>query len=331
LKQWRERIEQYTPAARVGIIKQKRVDIADKDIVLASLQSLSMRDYPDEVFSSFGMVIIDEVHHCGAEVFSQALMKVNFMYALGLSATPKRKDGLTSVFTWSLGDIVFQASRPPESVRVQVREYSNPDPAYSEEQYMYNGKPNVSAMINQVCGYAPRTDWIMDDMTALLRDEPLRRVLILSDRRQHLVEFEAAIKLRFPERSVGYYVGGMKEAALKASEDCDFLLGTFAMSSEGMDVPGLDTLILASPKSDVEQSVGRILRLKAEDRRYQALIIDIQDDVGVFANQSRKRKQFYKKQNYEIVHGSTRQPRREIDISAHQKTGRIIEAGRCLI
>jgi superfamily II DNA or RNA helicase len=325
LKQWRERIEQYTPTARIGLIKQKRVDIADKDIVLASLQSLSMRDYPDDVFSSFGMVIIDEVHHCGAEVFSQALMKVNFMYAMGLSATPNRKDGLTSVFTWSLGDIVFQASRPPESVRVQVRTFSSDDPAYCEEQYMYNGKPNVSAMINQVCAHAPRTNWIMDDLIALLEKEPLRRVLLLSDRRQHLVDLETAIKARFPARSVGYYVGGMKEAALKASEGCDFLLGTFAMSSEGMDVPGLDTLILASPKSDVEQSVGRILRLKESDRRYQALIIDIRDDIGIFANQARKRGQFYKKQNYEIKREREREraspsqppvPRREIDLSS---------------
>jgi superfamily II DNA or RNA helicase len=71
------------------------------------------------------------------------------------------------------------------------------------------------------------------------------------------------------------------------------------MSSEGMDVPGLDTIILASPKSDVEQSVGRILRLKAEDRRYQALVIDIHDDIGVFVNQARKRRAFYKAQAYD--------------------------------
>jgi hypothetical protein len=220
---------------------------------------------------------------------------------------------------------VFQASRPPESVRVQVRTFSSDDPAYCEEQYMYNGKPNVSAMINQVCAHAPRTNWIMDDLIALLEKEPLRRVLLLSDRRQHLVDLETAIKARFPARSVGYYVGGMKEAALKASEGCDFLLGTFAMSSEGMDVPGLDTLILASPKSDVEQSVGRILRLKESDRRYQALIIDIRDDIGIFANQARKRGQFYKKQNYEIKREREREraspsqppvPRREIDLSS---------------
>lgn len=298
LKQWKERIEQYTPDARIGRIKQSTVDIHDKDIVLASLQSLSMRDYPDDTFDSFGMVIIDEVHHCGAEVFSQALMKVNFQYAMGLSATPKRKDGLTKVFIWSLGQIVFQAARGPETVRVQTRSYSCIHPDYSTEQFMFNGKPNMALMINQICAYFPRTEWILDGLVELLANEPKRRVLILSDRRQHLVDFETAIKVRWPERTVGYYVGGMKEAGLKASELCDFLLGTFSMSSEGMDVPGLDTLILASPKSDVEQSVGRILRLKEADRLYQALIIDICDDIGLFANQARKRAQFYKKHNY---------------------------------
>jgi hypothetical protein len=306
LKQWRERIEQYTPSARIGIIKQKKVDIDNKDIVLASLQSLSMREYPEEIFESFGMVIIDEVHHCGAEVFSQALMKVNFAYALGLSATPHRKDGLTNVFIWSLGDIVFQSKRPPESVGVRTLMFECDDPDYSDEKVMYNGKPNVAAMINQVCAYFPRTSWILDDLADIIETEPLRRVLVLSDRRQHLKDFEAAIKVRFPERSVGYYVGGMKEEALKASEECDFLLGTFAMSSEGMDVPGLDTIILASPKSDVEQSVGRILRLKEADRRYQALVIDIVDDISIFANQGKKRAAFYKKHKFVKYMGSSR-------------------------
>jgi len=299
LKQWRERIEQYTPTARIGLIKQSKIEIDEKDIVLASLQSLSMRDYGD-IFDSFGFVIIDEVHHCGAEVFSQALFKVNFQYALGLSATPTRKDGLTQVFIWSIGDIVFQSKRPPESVRVWQRKYVCSDTEYSEEQTMYNGKPNVSLMINQVCGYYPRTHWILEGLAPMYEEEPLRRVLVLSDRRQHLTDFEAGFKAMYPMRTVGYYVGGMKDKALKEAEACDILLGTYAMSSEGMDVPGLDTIILASPKSDVEQSVGRILRLKAEDRRYQALIIDIHDDIGVFANQARKRRAFYKKQSYEI-------------------------------
>ena len=73
------------------------------------LQSLSMIDYNEDIFSSFGFVIYDECHHLGAETFSKALLKTNFKYTLGLSATTKRADGLTKVFKWFLGDIAYTA------------------------------------------------------------------------------------------------------------------------------------------------------------------------------------------------------------------------------
>ena len=72
------------------------------------------------------------------------------------------------------------------------------------------------------------------------------------------------------------------------------------MASEGMDVPKLNTVILASPKSDVEQSVGRIFREKAENRKFHPLIIDIQDNFSLFKKQSDKRLKLYKKNKYDI-------------------------------
>ena len=59
LEQWKERIEQFIPSARVGLIKAKVVDTDDKDIVLASLQSLSMKEYAPETFESFGTLVAD--------------------------------------------------------------------------------------------------------------------------------------------------------------------------------------------------------------------------------------------------------------------------------
>jgi predicted helicase len=73
------------------------------------------------------------------------------------------------------------------------------------------------------------------------------------------------------------------------------------MASEGMDIPKLDTIILSTPKSDIIQSVGRILRKKPEDRIYIPLIIDINDNFSMFINQSKKRLKYYKKCSYNIL------------------------------
>ena len=98
LRQWIERIEQFLPDARVGRIQAKTIDTEDKDIVICMLQSLSMKDYPKDMFKEYGLSIYDECHHLSAEVFSRAFFKVVTKYGLGLSATIKRKDGLTKSF-----------------------------------------------------------------------------------------------------------------------------------------------------------------------------------------------------------------------------------------
>ena len=99
--------------------------------------------------------------------------------------------------------------------------------------------------------------------------------------------------------SVGYYVGGMSEQELKASESKHVILATYSMASEGLDIPGLTTEFLISPKTDIVQSVGRILR--AKHATAQPIIYDFVDTHDVFQRQWRKRKAFYKKQNYKIV------------------------------
>jgi hypothetical protein len=84
LNQWVERIQQFLPTARVGRIQGQIIDIENKDIVIGMLQSLSMKEYPASVFESFGLTIIDEVHHISSEVFSNSLFKLVTKYMLGL-------------------------------------------------------------------------------------------------------------------------------------------------------------------------------------------------------------------------------------------------------
>ncbi len=110
MTQWRDRILHFLPNARIGKIQQNTIDIENKDIVLAMVQSLSMKEYDPDVFSSFGFAVFDECHHLGAEVFSRSMPNVASKYMLGLSATPNRKDGLRKVFEWFIGPFVYSTN-----------------------------------------------------------------------------------------------------------------------------------------------------------------------------------------------------------------------------
>ena len=305
LQQWKERIEQFAPTARIGIIKAKTIDVENKDIVLASLQSLSMKEYDKEVFKGFGFVIVDECHHTSAEVFCRALRKVAFKYTLGLSATIKRKDGLSKVFKWYLGDVIYSnvKKKNNDTVNIECKYFYKPDPLYSKECYMMGKKLNISKMINNVCEYEPRVQFVVGCVKETLDREPGRKIIVLSDRRNHLENIGEGLKsLMIP---CGYYFGGMKQDELKKSENQKVLLGTFCMVSEGFDCKSLDTLIIASPKSDVVQSVGRILREEVQNRKHIPLVIDIIDQFSIFERQSQKRLKYYKSQKYTIIGAPT--------------------------
>jgi superfamily II DNA or RNA helicase len=99
--------------------------------------------------------------------------------------------------------------------------------------------------------------------------------------------------------SVGYYVGGMSEQELKLSETRQVILATFSMAAEGLDIPTLNAEFLISPKTDVVQAVGRILRAKHATSK--PIIYDFIDSHETFRRQWAKRRAFYKKQKYKIV------------------------------
>jgi len=299
VNQWKERIEQFIPGAEVGRIQSKIVNTKNKDIVIGMLQSISMIEYKEDIFNDFGLVIYDECHHLGAEVFSKALLKTNCKYTLGLSATPNRSDGLSKVFEWYLGPIVYRIkTRDDNNVNVKLIEHIDNSPEYSKEIRNYNKKLNCAGMINNICAYGPRKQIVIDNINACILEG--RKILVLSDRREHLKSLKETIDT-LGTYTCGYYLGGMKQSELDQTEKMDVILGTFAMASEGFDCrEPLDTIILASPKSNIEQAVGRILRQDEKDRVRIPLVIDIIDCFSMFSKQGEKRIKFYKKNKYNI-------------------------------
>jgi len=148
-------------------------------------------------------------------------------------------------------------------------------------------------MITDLTINKDRNKVIIDLIPELIKQS--RKILILSDRRSHCEYLNTSLsELKI---SSGVYLGGMKTESRNNSVDCSVIIGTYQASGEGFDVPDLDTLILATPKSDVQQAVGRILRQK--NKNYP-LVLDIVDEFSIFKGQYIKRKRYYKKNNFVI-------------------------------
>ncbi len=298
LNQWIERIQQFLPNAKVGKIQGQIIDIENKDIVIGMLQSLSQKDYPENMFDCFGLSIYDETHHLGAEVFSRCMMKTITNYTLGLSGTMQRKDGLTKVFKMFLGDIIHKEKTDTSEHKVIVKaiHYKVDDEDFNEIKYDYRGNPLYSTMISKLCSYNHRSEFILKVLQTELEQNAEQQIMILAHNKSLLTYLHSAIEHR-SIASVGYYIGGMKEADLKLSENKKVIIATYAMASEGLDIKTLTTLIMASPKTDVCQSVGRILRTKHSS----PMVVDIIDKHDIFEKQWHKRRQYYMKQKYNII------------------------------
>jgi hypothetical protein len=298
MNQWIERIKFALPSAKIGILQGDKCEIENYDIIIAMLQTLSMKEFPTDTFDDIGHVIIDECHRIPSRVFSKALLKINSQYMLGLSATPNRKDGLTKVLKWNIGDIIYSVKSNEKNI-VKVERYllDSTDENYNKEITSFRGQVQMPTMVNNIANYYKRTYLIMEKVVHEIKANTNRQFLILSDRKQHLEDMNK-IANQLGISSVGYYIGGMKKDKLKASESCRILLGTYPMANEGLDIPSLNGLVLSTPKSDIIQSVGRICRMKHEN--IQPLIIDIVDKFSIFESQSRKRFSVYKKKKYQI-------------------------------
>jgi superfamily II DNA or RNA helicase len=299
LNQWIERMNDFLPSAKIGKIQGQIIDIDDKDVVIGMLQSLSMKDYPSSIFDSFGLTIIDEVHHISSEVFSCALFKLVTKYMLGLSATMNRRDGTTKVFKMFLGQVIYKSERSKdEEVIVRGIVYKNQnDEEYNNVETDFRGNVALSKMIGKICEYSFRSEFILKVLKDMIEENPKQQIMMIAQYKNILKYMYDAIKSR-NIATVGYYVGGMKESALKESETKQVVLATYTMAAEGLDIKTLTTLFMITPMTNIEQSVGRILRQKHD---FAPIVVDIIDSHDNFQRQWQKRKAFYKKNNYKIL------------------------------
>ena len=294
--QWTERIAEFLPGASVGRIQGSTFDIEGRDIVIGMVQTLYKRVFAENTFACFGLTVIDEVHRIGSEEFSKTLLKIVTPVMLGISATVERKDKLERLLYMFIGERVYQdTTRSEDEVCVRAIDYIHADPALVIPLLDARGNPAFSAMMSRLCVSTHRNDFVVRVLSDLVRESPTSQIMVLAHQRAMLTYiYEKLVANNIA--TAGFYIGGTKPEVLKATEEKQIVLATFSMAAEALDIKTLSTLFMITPKSDIVQSVGRILRAK----HTQPIIVDLVDAPIIFKNQFRKRLAFYKGNNYRV-------------------------------
>jgi hypothetical protein len=297
LNQWKERIEQFTDSP-IGIIQQNKVDIDGKHFVIGMLQSIAKEKYDSNIFADFGLVIFDEAHHAPSKYFSRALPLINCKKTLALSATPKRSDKLEKVLHWYFGPIIYQYNlEENKTVLTRIYKYNLIHQKFVEKKQRFTGEVNRPGTITNLVTIGRRNRFIIDLVEELLTEEG-RKFIILSERVEHL----ELLKKRLDDRNLctsGFYIGGMKQKKLDETSQCQIIFGTFQMASEALDIKGLNTLIMATPRREIEQTIGRITR--DPNSKIRPIVIDVLDNLESFIRQGYYRRNFYRKNGYQIM------------------------------
>lgn len=305
MDQWKERIQQHMPEARIGTVWQDSIQFRDKDIVIAMLGSLLSRRYAQAFYEWPGLVITDEVHRIGAPTWGKVIAQFRSRWRLGLSATPRRKDGADSVFLWNIGPVLYRCKEQRRSPLVKRYNTGVHLPA------RVDGNKLSDAVLTRILSKSTKRNGMI--VAVLIKaTETGRKIIVFSDLREHLLDLKEGLNQMAPQIHSDVFVGGWftpewlaskrttppkfrkrEKEELKRAEGAQVIFATYAMAKEGLDIDTLNTAFLATPKTDVEQAVGRILRSFGPK---EPIIVDFIDECSSRTKQmATSRMKLYKK------------------------------------
>lgn len=307
--QWKGNLLKYTDIkeSEIGFIQQDICQVEGKKVVIGLVHSLAGRDYPSNIYDAFGLTVCDEVHRLSAETFSQAMFKFNSYLRLGLSATPVRPDGKSFIFRSHIGEVGSSSDHVQLAPRVLVirtnwklPKWRVPDDFGGYKMIpmpIPRGRP---AVVSSKMAKDTERNHLLADL-CLKAYKKDRNIVMFFDSLNHIEVIKALlISMGIPKGEILRYTGGISEKAAATAHSMRVLLATYSYMSEGTDVPFLDTAILCSPRSNVSQPVGRILR-KVPGKK-EPVIMDVLDSCAqelIDSFQSRVRQ--YNKLNATIV------------------------------
>ena len=289
--QWQESLIDIlgVPANLIGHVQQDVCDWQGKHFVIGMVQSLIIPErYPKEMYNYFGLAIYDEVDMMAADCFVRSCQMYPAYYRFGLSATPKRPDGKHRVIDGHIGPIMVRGTIVPMKPKILVRKTGWSIPTHKRlvgNEYVLEKIPyapnRMMIVMKAMAGNTARNMEIVNFAVQAYKAD--RNVLILADMLVHLERlFHLITQEGVPGNEIGYYVGGMSKIELTANKVRRVILGTYKMVSKGTNVPQWDSLVLATPKANVKQPMGRVLRSMLGKK--QPVILDLVDWDSIFHN-----------------------------------------------
>lgn len=311
--QWADVVAELSPwtiswlQGSAGLDK-KRIKVGPKyfagpcepsDVCIASIDTLIEGLVDRNLLATFGTVIVDEAHHLSAASLVHALPLVPARYVVGLSATPDRRDGLEHGLYWLAGPTSFVYKRLPsitglkDTVLVQKLSARG----LNEREKMYaSGQLAFAEMLTLLSEDTRRNKMLLDAIVECLPER--RKIIVVSALVAHCKMLYDAIA------AVGHgplaLMAGPNIESLKAKDPSTrIVFATYSLLEEGYDDPVLDTLVLATPRSRIQQTIGRIERTL--EGKLRPMVIDLVDHFSVYPNMWAKRHSFYKSRGFEIM------------------------------
>jgi superfamily II DNA or RNA helicase len=296
MDQWINRIETFLgiSAGEVGRIGGGKKIVGEK-ITVGLVQSLYK--CAAEGAPSIGFLVVDEAHRCPSRTFAEAVSAFDSRFMLGLSATPWRRDGLSRLIYWYVGDVAHQIDA---AALVDAGHVLEAEVVWRETNFNPTFDPSAeySQMLSELTRDASRNALIAEDVAQEARGDAPGVCLILSDRKAHCVTLAGLLAARGVEAAI--LTGDLPTpkrqevvAALNGGR-VKVLVATGALLGEGFDCAALSTLFLATPirfDGRVLQYLGRILR--PAPGKDKARVYDYVDPVGVLENAARARERVY--------------------------------------
>jgi superfamily II DNA or RNA helicase len=263
--QWAQRIESFLgiDAVNVGLIGGGKKSAGEK-ITIALVQSLYK--CVEEVAQQIGFLIVDECHRCPSRIFTEAVTGFDSNYMLGLSATPWRRDNLSKLIFWHIGDVHHEVDKK------QLIETGDVLPAEvivreTDFKPYYDPVNEYSKMLSELTADTDRNVLIVGDVA----QETLNNAgicLVLSDRKAHCENLRALLKFRFKVEAdllTGDLSMDERQTVIERlnQHKAKVVIATGQLIGEGFDCRDLSTLFLATPirfSGRVLQYLGRVLR-----------------------------------------------------------------------